>query len=242
VILLNVIKGVDHVADLEQLRAEFGHLNGKRRGRLDVSVFDGQDDDQLTAALACPARVYLDADCTAFTLSPAAFELRVTTATAKRLDLAMCFTRFLATRFPHMAKVTDQIRHALQEAVANAVIHGNLGLNSALRGSLASLRVFAATMEQRLSQPAYARRPLTIGARAQREGVSVSVEDCGAGFDPGSVKPSSNPAAGGMGLSIMRGCSRTMVHSRDGRRVTMTFSQDGQAPGAALYHDIVAGR
>ena len=229
-ISLNIIYGAAEVPDVQDLRNGFSRLNGKRRGRLDVRVFDGRHEDNLNAALICPARVYLDIDCAAFTLSPAAFELHVSTATARRIDVAECFVRSLEHHFPHIGMVTEDIRCALQEAIANAVIHGNLGLNGALRGSLTSLRVFAAMMEQRLNQPVYSRLPITIGARLQRGCIAVSVEDCGQGFDPDCVRPADTPAAGGMGLSIMKRCSRKLVHSRCGRRVTMTFRTTDRSP------------
>ncbi len=214
-------RGVDPSA-ADRIRAQIALRTPER---LNVTVFDGRDESDLAAALALPVAVCIDIQCTdpAADLPRASLLLRLSTATATRLDVADAFATALEPRFPHLADQLNGIRYAVQEAVGNAVIHGNLGLDGALRASLEELRQFAAAMEQRLGDPAHAGLPITIAARPCRGGIAVSVEDRGPGFHPPSIRPPPSAAAGGLGLAIIGQCCRRIRFSRGGRRITMLF-------------------
>ncbi|CAA7626946.1 ATP-binding protein [Magnetospirillum sp. SS-4] len=231
-----VDRGVDP-QDLDRIAEALGPLDRGRGDELRITVFDGRRDDDLSAALAPPAVCVIDAHCAgraASGLDEAFLTLRVSTATANRLDVADAFAWALEHRHPDLAGQTADIRYALQEAIGNAVIHGNLGLDGTLRGSLDSLRIFAAMMEERMADPERSGRPITLAARECPDGIIVSVEDCGDGFAPDRVRPSDNPAAGGMGLSIIRMYCRSVVFDMDGRRIIMTFARNAQNGSSSL--------
>lgn len=196
-----------------------------RREQSGVTIFDGQTESGFVAALAAPATTVIEAQCAdnAGGLPAAALLLRLSTATATRLDAADAFASALLARFPHLGGQIAEIRFAVHEAVANAVIHGNLGLDSAMRSSVEELRRFAATMEARLGDPAHAGLPVTILARSCPGGLVISVEDGGAGFQPKTIRPPASAAAGGLGLSIIGKCCRRLRFSRGGRRISMLF-------------------
>ncbi|MDO8607079.1 MAG: ATP-binding protein [Phaeospirillum sp.] len=194
---------------IERVRGDFARRLAGMTGRVDVTIFDGPLETDLAAALAQPALICIDAQCLdrADPVPPrsAILSLMVSTATATRLDVAA------------------EIRYAVQEAIGNAVIHGNLGLDGAMRASMEELRLFAAAMEQRLADPVHACLPITVAATHHEDGVAISVEDRGAGFHPSSVRAPVSAAAGGLGLTIIKKCCREIVFSLDGRRITMIF-------------------
>ena len=190
-----------------------------------ITIFDGTDDRALAAALASPASFCLDSACVQRGDPPrrAALSLHLSTSSAARLDAADAFCTAMAKRAPHLAGRLGDMRFAVHEAIANAVMHGNLGLDSAMRANLAGLTRFAEVMEQRLADPAHARLPVVIAARLSGDWLLISVEDKGRGFRLQDVSRPASAAAGGMGLSIIAKCCRRIRFSNGGRRITMMF-------------------
>jgi anti-sigma regulatory factor (Ser/Thr protein kinase) len=188
-------------------------------------MFDGRDDDALSLALALPATVCVDSGCADGADPPyhASLLLRLSTAAATRLDVANAFCAALKNRAPQLAGHLSDIRYAVHEAIANAVMHGNLGLDSGLRSDMAGLARFAEAMEQRLADPVHARLPVIIAARTLGDRVLISVEDQGMGFRPQDIRPPASAASGGMGLAIIAKCCRRVRFSKGGRRITMMF-------------------
>jgi anti-sigma regulatory factor (Ser/Thr protein kinase) len=217
--------GVDD-GRLARFAPRLARLNRHRPHEFQVRLFDGAELAELGSVLAPPANACLDVDCNrnvTFLLPVADFVLRLSTATANRVDVADCVIGALQDRHPHLAAKAADMRYALQEAVGNAVIHGNLGMDSGLRISMEGLREFALQLDQRLADPAHAQLPITISARIAQDGIAIVVDDRGAGFDPLAVRPPPSAAAGGMGLGIIRKCARTVSFGRGGRRITMVF-------------------
>ena len=192
---------------------------------LSITTFDGSDDLALAAALAPPASFCMESACAQWGDPPrrAALSLRLSTAAASRLDAADAFCTALAERAPHLTGCMGDIRFAVHEAIANAVMHGNLGLDSGMRANLAGLTRFAEVMEQRLADPAHARLPVFIAARLIGDRILISVEDQGQGFRLQDVNRPASAAAGGMGLAIIAKCCRRIRFSKGGRRITMMF-------------------
>ena len=190
-----------------------------------ITTFDGSDDDALAAALAPPATLCIDLACAESAVPPirASLLLRLSTAAATRLDAANAFCSALADRAPYLTRDLGDVRYAVHEAIANAVMHGNLGLDSAMRSDMAGLSRFAEAMEQRLADPAHARLPVVIAARSLDGRVLISVEDQGRGFRPQDIRRPASAASGGMGLAIIAKCCRRLRFSKGGRRITMMF-------------------
>lgn len=122
------------------------------------------------------------------------------------------------------------IELALAEALGNSIIHGNLGLQSDLRHSLAGLVEFNTRLAQRLADPTLASRRVTVTAiPLQREGISISVTDDGDGFDIDHElkKPVDVAAKSGRGLGLIRKVSSEIEGSNGGRTLTMRFLRTG---------------
>lgn len=78
----------------------------------------------------------------------------------------------------------ENIRHALFEALINAMIHGNLELSSELKnvGGIADT-AFNAILQERLATPPYGERMTKVLYRFTREKLLYRIEDQGPGFD-----------------------------------------------------------
>lgn len=226
-VAIEIVNHGVNAAGLLPFETRLCRLNGRHEEPLRVLVFDDGCAETLTTALAAPIDAAIDAGCgdeAAFSLPSALLTLRVSTATANRLELAQMFVDTLQIRHPEMEPLASRMMDALQEAVGNAVMHGNLGLDSRFRATLDGLRWFAAAMTERLANPVFARLPVTIAAQLRRGGIVVWVEDYGQGFDY-SEAPNLPPmsAAGGYGLSIILGSCDKVSFSRGGRRISMLF-------------------
>ena len=122
-----------------------------------------------------------------------------------------------------------RVQMALHEALTNSVIHGNLGISSALKEQ--SDDDFFRALAARMSDPAYAGRIVEVEA-AYGEGVATWVfTDQGAGFDvaaalrridgePDLLRPS------GRGLVMIRAFTDEMLYEDCGRKLTLRLGRD----------------
>ena len=117
------------------------------------------------------------------------------------------------------------IETALHEAILNAVIHGNLGLDGPSQnlgeGDVKAFEAFYGAIEKRLTQPELAQRPIHISAVFDNNELSVSVTDQGKGFVEEDLTPS--PRHSGRGLLVIRSVADEATYDLGGRRVTMVF-------------------
>ncbi|WP_165226741.1 response regulator [Aquisphaera insulae] len=95
---------------------------------------------------------------------------------------------------------------ALQEAIVNAMDHGNLELDSELRQD--DERVYHELGERRKAQPPYCDRRVRLDAGVTRAEASFTIRDEGPGFDPSTLPDPTDPAnlwrIGGRGLLLIR--------------------------------------
>jgi anti-sigma regulatory factor (Ser/Thr protein kinase) len=112
---------------------------------------------------------------------------------------------------------------ALEEALTNAAIHGNLEISSEWRNDSTSR--YYELLEVRQKQPPYCDRRVHFEAHLTHEGVQFVIRDEGPGFDVGAVANPLDPAnlerPHGRGLLLMRCCMDSVIHSRKGNQVTM---------------------
>lgn len=196
-----------------------------------VILFDADRDDDLAAMLAEPAVAIIDVGCDdpigGLARLPSALLVRVSTAMALRRDLAGPLATALCHRLPQARGIAAAVRTALQEAIGNAVMHGNLGLPSSLRAEPDGLADFARLMESRAANPLYARRPVTIAAKWNARGLVVTVEDRGEGYRAGhGGRLPAATAISGRGLAEIRFACRRVNVLAQGRRISMRFSLD----------------
>ena len=99
----------------------------------------------------------------------------------------------------------SRIGIALDEALSNALHHGNLELDSKLREHGDTYQQLAA---ERMNQPPYCDRQLRVEATITQQVAEIMIHDEGPGFDPNSLPDPRDPAnlekVSGRGVLLMR--------------------------------------
>src|SRR5208337_2840761 len=110
---------------------------------------------------------------------------------------------------------------ALEEALANALYHGNLDIASELRDAPG----YRELILRRRSEPPYQDRRIEVEARITRFEAAFAIRDEGAGFDPSSLPDPTDPAniekACGRGIFLMRAFMDEVLYNEIGNAVVM---------------------
>ena len=113
---------------------------------------------------------------------------------------------------------------ALQEALSNAIYHGNLEVSSDLRQ--ADEREFYNLANRRREEEPYRDRQIIVEARLDRDEACYVIEDQGPGFDTSGLDKPIDPEdlirIGGRGMLLIRTFMDEVVHNDSGNRITMT--------------------
>jgi anti-sigma regulatory factor (Ser/Thr protein kinase) len=116
-----------------------------------------------------------------------------------------------------------RIAVALEEALVNAVIHGNLEVGSELRerGDGAYERLIA----QRRATQRYADRCVHVSCEISRESARIVIRDEGPGFDTSRIPDPRDPErlalASGRGVLLMRTFMDEVTYNATGNQVTL---------------------
>jgi CheY-like chemotaxis protein len=117
---------------------------------------------------------------------------------------------------------------ALEEALLNAMYHGNLEVSSDLRQQ--GDEPFYELANQRRREPPYRDRQVRCVARLSRDEVAYSVKDEGPGFDPNSLPDPTDPAnlerIGGRGLLLVRTFMDQVEFAAGGQQITMVKKRE----------------
>jgi anti-sigma regulatory factor (Ser/Thr protein kinase) len=112
---------------------------------------------------------------------------------------------------------------ALQEALLNALHHGNLELNSELREE--SSVKYLQLADERTKLAPYCDRQVRLNVRVDPGEITMVVEDDGAGFDISQVPDPTDPQnllrASGRGLHLIGTIMDRVDHNECGNRITM---------------------
>jgi anti-sigma regulatory factor (Ser/Thr protein kinase) len=140
--------------------------------------------------------------------------LALTTRSAYRHPVVKVFVRAMATRIDLSRDLRERIHTAVQEAVINSVLHGNLAISSAHRNSLKGLENTHQTIEKLLASPEIARSMIRVEAIWNSAMLYVLIRDSGAGYDrdelpsPGALHTPGHGASG-RGIAILEAfCDR----------------------------------
>lgn len=120
---------------------------------------------------------------------------------------------------------TERIRIgiALEEALVNAVYHGNLELGSELRE--ADLDAYYALAEERRRDEPYRSRVVHIEATMSRQEATFVVRDSGSGFNPTALPDPTDPEnlerLTGRGLLLIRTFMDEVRYNPSGNEITM---------------------
>ena len=112
---------------------------------------------------------------------------------------------------------------ALHEAIANAAIHGNLGVAARPADGLDSIENLAREIDAGLMDPALAGRPIMIGAANSSASLLITVRDAGSGFVAGLPDAPGAATPHGRGIRLMRAVARGVEYRFGGRQVCLTF-------------------
>ncbi len=129
---------------------------------------------------------------------------------------------------------TERMRFgvALEEALANALYHGNLEVGSELRGE--NDKAYYALIEQRRRESPYCRRQIHVEATLSRDAAQLVVQDEGAGFDPAAIPDPTDPSnlekSSGRGVLLMRTFMDDVVYNDPGNAVTLTKRRKADRP------------
>lgn len=117
---------------------------------------------------------------------------------------------------------------ALEEALVNAVYHGNLEISSELRES--DMNAYYALAEQRRREEPYRSRVVHVDASIARHEATFVIRDSGPGFDPASLPDPTDPAnlekLSGRGLLLIRTFMDEVHHNAAGNEITMVKRRD----------------
>jgi CheY-like chemotaxis protein/anti-sigma regulatory factor (Ser/Thr protein kinase) len=124
---------------------------------------------------------------------------------------------------------------AIQEALNNAMFHGNLEVSSELRQD--DERIFYDLADERRKRSPYAERRIRVGARVERASDSLVCEyiisDEGPGFDTSSLdrplEPEDLMRIGGRGLLLIRAFMDQVIYNDAGNQIRM-IKRDAIAP------------
>jgi anti-sigma regulatory factor (Ser/Thr protein kinase) len=116
-----------------------------------------------------------------------------------------------------------QVAVALQEALSNALYHGNLECSSDLRQE--DERIFYRLADDRRAIEPYRSRLIRVELRIDREHARIEIQDEGPGFDVSGLdrpfEPEDLMRVGGRGMILIRTFLDEVIHNKRGNRITM---------------------
>jgi len=112
---------------------------------------------------------------------------------------------------------------ALEEALSNALYHGNLEVSSELKEQ--DCQGYFELVRSRRHQPPYSERRIHVDAALSRDEAVIVVRDEGTGFDPAALPDPTDPAnlekATGRGILLMRTFMSHVAYNESGNAVTL---------------------
>lgn len=140
-------------------------------------------------------------------------------------DVAKIFTEALYKRLEFSEARRSKIHLALHEALVNGLIHGNLAIGSDLRQSARDFVEYSRILNERLNDPAYAQKSVSIWATWNSKKLEIKIRDEGAGY---AVAPTMQrcvdiKAKSGRGLRLIAGTADSCTIDDFGREITLSF-------------------
>jgi CheY-like chemotaxis protein len=113
---------------------------------------------------------------------------------------------------------------ALDEALTNAVVHGNLEVSSELR-EIDDGKPYHQLIADRQSQPPYSHRRVYVAACISKESLRIVIRDQGPGFDPQLIPDPTDPGnldrVSGRGLLLIQSFMDEIKHNAVGNEITL---------------------
>ena len=146
-------------------------------------------------------------------------------------NIAEIFTRALNRRLHFSKSQFEGIHFALHESIVNGLIHGNLHVNSSMRQSARDFVEYAKLLHERLKDPEYAHKSISIMAGWDKKKLEIKIRDEGAGYQPmNKLAKEKTRDKSGRGLRIIAGTADSCTIDDFGREITLSFLlEDSQA-------------
>lgn len=150
--------------------------------------------------------------------------LSLTTRTAFGAQCAVLMCDALAARGVLTQERRSAVELCLHEAVANAVVHGNLEIASSAKDRPDGYRVFSQLVGERMRDPVLGNRRTDIFARWHGTVLVIAVSDQGNGFDTAILPPDAGGTArSGRGFIFMRALAQDVTVTDGGRCTALRF-------------------
>jgi anti-sigma regulatory factor (Ser/Thr protein kinase) len=207
---------------------------GRHRGDSSgLTRWDGVSAESLAQALAAPAVDCVEAGVVGPRPGrrlPGAHRLglRVTAQSVYRHPIARVFAGALQVRLGLSAELLERVHTALQEALMNAMMHGNLGLGEGLRDNRQALAASRDLIEARFAIGPIARSMIRVEATWSEGLLRVAVRDNGDGYGSSNLptldeRMEAGQVGSGRGLLILeRLCDHIGLH-RGGTTIALDF-------------------
>lgn len=150
------------------------------------------------------------------------FAINITSKHAYQFRIALAIANNLQQRFCLRHDDIKTLQTCLQEAVLNAIIHGNLEIESTF-DSLHSFENYCATIEHKLQILPFRDRRVTIAAWNQSDSLKVAISDQGNGFVLASdMKDAQLPY--GRGQMLIQSLASKIWVGEDSRTLWLSFT------------------
>jgi anti-sigma regulatory factor (Ser/Thr protein kinase) len=215
------------LAEVASADSPFGHRSTEQEHACAVAKLCEPAGNLLPLILDLPIDTCVEVGAESFIDDGATdFVLVLTTANAFATDPGTAFADALITRGLVSGSRRNDLRIALHEGLANALLHGNLEIKSHPSQTPDEFLEQAADQERRLATPKYGRRPIAMTATVKDATVEIGIRDDGNGFAATSVPTVNTNRMGGHGLALMAKHSDGIRYELDGRRVILTYQAD----------------
>lgn len=205
------------------------HPNG--HATQNILLISKVDTAHLSPALSAPYDAYIELIGDGAQLNSETTEglqngklcFSLATDTAYQMDSAAMICDALSARGILSPMRRPDVELSLHECLSNAVVHGNLALQSNMKGDIGNFAKFAQELQQRMAS-SEAKKRVDVIASWDHEFLDISVMDKGDGYDETKLPANIDPfAPAGRGLAIIRSLTLAMNVTHGGRVTTLRF-------------------
>ena len=141
-------------------------------------------------------------------------------------NIAQNITQTLQQFIAFPSRQQESIHFALHESIVNGLIHGNLQINSSMRQSARDFIEYARLLHDRLNDPSYAQKSISIIAVWTTKKLEIKIRDEGAGYassGPNIKQSTTMQHKTGRGIRIIAGAADSCTIEDFGREITLSF-------------------
>jgi anti-sigma regulatory factor (Ser/Thr protein kinase) len=155
------------------------------------------------------------------------FRLSMSTATAFGIETAKLVCDSLDRRGALPESLRFSVEMALHEILANAILHGNLGIKSSLKADPERYECFWAQVQERLANRSLSDLWVDIAATWGSKHLQIAVADQGEGYEVGPTPASADhDGSYGRGLGIVLSIATEVTVCDGGRRTILRFDHE----------------